>query len=89
MSGPLAKPFGGRTVFPAIRRAIPAIGDRRNRNSRYITGVKLTDEGIGHIRDFADNNYGKQTGSGEADNFINKSFQDPTAVRPQGKEPKF
>jgi P4 family phage/plasmid primase-like protien len=84
-----AKPFGGRTVFPAIRRAMPGTGDHRIGSRRYVTGVKLTDEGIGHIHDYADNNYGKQTGSGEADNFINKSFQDPTAVRRQGKEPRF
>ncbi len=84
-----AKPFGGRTVFPAIRRAMPGTGDHRIGSRRYVTGVKLTDEGIGHIHDYADNNYGKQTGSGEADNFINKSFQDPTTVRRQGKEPRF
>ena len=84
-----AKPFGGRTVFPAIRRAMPGTGDHRIGNRRYVTGVKLTDEGIGHIQDFADNNYGKQAGSGEADNFINKSFQDPSTARPQGKEPRF
>ena len=84
-----AKPFGGRTVFPAIRRAMPGTGDHRTARRRYVTGVKLTDEGIGHIHDYADNNYGKQTGSGEADNFINKSFQDPAAGRRQGKEPRF
>jgi len=84
-----AKPFGGRTVFPAIRRAMPGTGDHKIGNHRYVTGLKLTDEGIGHIHDYADNNYGKQAGSGEADNFINKSFQDPTAGRRQGKEPRF
>jgi putative DNA primase/helicase len=84
-----AKPYGGRTVLPAIRRAMPGTGDHRIGNRRYLTGVKLTDEGIGHIHDYADNNYGKQAGSGETDNFINKSFQDPTTVRPQGKEPRF
>jgi P4 family phage/plasmid primase-like protien len=84
-----AKPFGGRTVFPAVRRAMPGTGDHKIGNRRYVTGVKLTDEGIGHIHDYADNNYGKQAGSGEADNFINKSFQDPTAGRRQGKEPRF
>jgi len=84
-----AKPFGGRTVFPAIRRAMPGTGDHRIGSRRYVTGLKLTDEGIGHIHDYADNNYGKQAGSGEADNFINKSFQDPTAGRRQGKEPRF
>jgi len=84
-----AKPFGGRTVFPAIRRAMPGTGDHKIGNRRYVTGLKLTDEGIGHIHDDADNNYGKQAGSGEADTFINKSFQDPTAGRRQGKEPRF
>ena len=84
-----AKPFGGRTVFPAIRRAMPGTGDHKIGNRRYVTGLKLTDEGIGHIHDYADNNYGKQAGSGEADNFINKSFQDPIAGRRQGKEPRF
>ena len=83
------KPFGGRTVFPAIRRAMPGIGDHRTARRRYVTGVKLTDEGIGHIHDYADNNYGKQAGSGEADNFINRPFQDPAPGRRQGKEPRF
>jgi P4 family phage/plasmid primase-like protien len=84
-----AKPFGGRTVFPAIRRAMPEAGDYKTNGRRYVTGVKLTDEGISYIHEFADNNYGKQAGSGEADNFINRMFQGPNAGRPQGKEPRF
>ena len=84
-----AKPIGGRTVFPAIRRAMPGTGDHRIASRRYVTGVKLTDEGIGHIHDYADNNHGKQTGSSEADNFINRPFQDPAPGRRQGKEPRF
>jgi P4 family phage/plasmid primase-like protien len=84
-----ARPYGGRTVFPAIRRAMPGIGDHQIANRRYVTGIKLNDEGIGHIHDFADNNYGKQAGSGEADNFVNRSFQDPNVIRSRDKEPRF
>ena len=87
--GPDAKPFGGRTVFPAIRRAMPGVGDHRIGNRRFITGLKLTEEGIGYVHDYADSNYGKQIGSGEADNFINRLFQDPDPARPRDNEPRF
>jgi P4 family phage/plasmid primase-like protien len=84
-----ARPYGGRTVFPAIRRAMPGTGDYKTNGRRYVTGAILTDEGIGHIHTFADNNYGKQAGSGEADNFINRPFQDPNAISSKDKKPRF
>lgn len=84
-----ARPYGGRTVFPAIRRAMPGTGDHRIGNCRYVTALRLTEAGIGHIRDFADNNYGKQAGSGEADNFVNRPFQAPYVNGPTNKEPRF
>ena len=84
-----ARPYGGRTVFPAIRRAMPGTGDYKTNGRRHVTGLTLTDEGIGHIHTFADNNYGKQAGSGEADNFINRPYQDPRAIGSKDKKPRF
>jgi hypothetical protein len=44
--GSEAKPLGARKFIPALRAAIPGCGDFDSHGRRYITGVKLTQEGL-------------------------------------------
>jgi P4 family phage/plasmid primase-like protien len=71
------KLFGGRRMLPAIRRARPGTGNHKIGNCRYLTGIKLTEEGIGYIKYYADKNRGMPVGSAEGGNFINKLYQGP------------
>jgi len=44
--GSEAKPLGARKFIPALRAAIPGCGDFDSHGRRYITGIKLTQEGL-------------------------------------------
>ena len=63
-AGAEAKPLGARALFPAMRSVLPHVDDHKIREARYLTGVRLTDEGLATWQLFID---GKQ-GSGFSPN---------------------
>jgi P4 family phage/plasmid primase-like protien len=79
------KPIGGRKLFSAMRTIIPEIGDKKDDALRFLTGIKLTEEGIAYHKSFADLNFGKPVGSGAEGSRMNKSYDPPAvATRPGG-----
>jgi hypothetical protein len=44
--GSEAKALGARRFVPALRAALSGIGDFESNGRRYVTGVKLTQEGL-------------------------------------------
>lgn len=78
----------GRWFHPSLRQALPTIGDHKSGGDRFITGVRLTDEGIAYLKHAQNINYGKSVGSGATDASVNRSFT-PAGPPPKGKEPRF
>lgn len=78
----------GRWFHPSLRQALPTIGDHKSGGDRFITGVRLTDEGIAHLKHAQNVNYGKSVGSGATDASVNRSFT-PAGPPSKGKEPRF
>lgn len=45
-AGAEAKPLGARALFPAMRSVLPHVDDHQIGAARYMTGLRLTDEGL-------------------------------------------
>ncbi len=57
-AGAEAKPLGARALFPAMRSVLPHVDDHKIREARYLTGVRLTDEGLATWQLFIDGKQG-------------------------------
>ncbi len=84
-----SKAWGGRAVFPAIRQAMPQVGNHMILGTRFLTRIRLTEEGISYIHDLANHSFGKIVGSGEPDGRINRAFQDTATGKESDRKPRF
>ncbi|CAK0746224.1 putative DNA primase/helicase [uncultured Gammaproteobacteria bacterium] len=57
-AGSEAKPLGARALFPAMRSVLPHVDDHKIREARYLTGVRLSDEGLATWQLFIDSRQG-------------------------------
>ncbi|CAK0777951.1 hypothetical protein WCLP8_600001 [uncultured Gammaproteobacteria bacterium] len=57
-AGAEAKPLGARALFPAMRSVLPHVDDHKIGPARYLTGVRLSDEGLETWQLFIDSRQG-------------------------------
>lgn len=69
--GDTVKLFGGRTLFPSLRRTMPTVSDYKTNGARYLTGLKLSEAGVDYIRTCPKQD-GGVAGSGEPEDDINR-----------------
>jgi P4 family phage/plasmid primase-like protien len=73
--GAEARLVGGRWLIPEIRKAMPGIGDHGGGGrGRFLTGLRLTEEGIRYVRELEAHFFGKKVSSGSTDSAINRTF---------------
>jgi P4 family phage/plasmid primase-like protien len=74
--------LSARAFWPAMRSVFPAIEDHKSHGSRYVTGIKLTEDGIERVRQYQENHYGTDNSSGRRGDDLNR-------IIPTKQEPRF
>lgn len=91
--GDEARAFGARAFFPRLRAAMPTIGDMTDSaGRRYVTGLVLTDEGLGHWQSHFDGPQLKGGSKGQSiqRHDVNKTWTDePETHREDTNAPRF
>ncbi len=81
------RPIGGRAIIPALRLGTPSAGDHKSDGRRFVTGLRLNDQGLTALDTYQKQNPNRLVGSGETLSQVNRV--NPKAERPAGRQPRF
>lgn len=77
------KPLSARALWPAVRVAFPALGDRKSNDARFATGIKLTSDGLLRVQQYRNAHYGSDDSSGRSGEQINRWVDETDAGSPR------